>query len=181
MTIQERLSIQMKYIGLSTFVMAEPSPFMQLVFRNLERLERIVLAYLLIVIGVRSFGQVTVVLPLKVGLIALSIIYFLFANRPPAPPVDGVKLNFLALIITAILPKVLWISCSVGAVGLAFYFSGMPGARQMLLIQTVTGIVGIVLWGIGNLLKVQSLDRLATPITRILPILLIATYILLIE
>lgn len=159
--------------------MAEPSPFIQLMFRNLERLERIVLAYLLIVIGARSFGLVTAVPPLKVGLIALSIIYFLFANRPPAPPADGVKPNFLGLLMVTILPKVLWISCSVGAIGLAFYFSGMPGARQMLFIHASSGLVGLVIWGIGNLLKVQSLDQFATPVTRILPILLIATYILL--
>lgn len=159
--------------------MAERGTLMQLVFRNLERLERIVLAALIIIGAARFLGFLSTASPITFGLITLGTVYYLFAFRPPAPLPEGRQLDFMGLLITTILPKVLWISCSVGAVGLAFYFNGMPGAQQMLLIQASTGLVGLIIWGIGNLQQTESLDRVTAPMTRAFPILLIAVYILL--
>ena len=159
--------------------MAEPSAFSKLVFGNLERLEKIVLALLIFIVTARYFGYTSNPSLLMLGLITLGTVYYLFAFRPPAPQAEGTQQNFMSLLVTTILPKVLWISCSVGAVGLAFYFNGLPGSRQMLIIQTSTGVVGLIIWGIGNLQQTESLDRITAPITRALPTMLIAVYILL--
>ena len=152
---------------------------MQLLFKNLERLERIVLTLLIIIVAARYFGYASDPSLLNFGLFSIGVVYYLFAYRPPVPMPEGIKLDFAGLLMTSILPKVMWISCAVGAVGLAFYFNGYPGARQMLIIQSTTGLVGLIGWGIGTLQQFQPLDRLAAPMMRTFPILLIAVYILL--
>jgi len=158
--------------------MAEPN-FSQLLYTNLERLERIVLALLIIIVGARSFGLLSSFAPLKFGPLALSAVYFLFAFRPPPPIPEGTNLDFVVLLVAVIVPKVLWISSSVGVVGLTFYFGEMPGAQQLILIQTSTAAVCLVIWGIGSVLKTPTIERVSAPMTRAIPIMLLGAYILL--
>jgi len=159
--------------------MAEPSPFSQLLYTNLERLERIVLSLLIILVGARSFGFLLSFAPMKFGFLALSAVYFLMAFRPPPPIPEGTKVDFVGLLLAGIVPKVLWISSSVGVVGLTFYFGEMAGAQQLILIQTSTALIGLVIWGIGSVLKTPTIERVSAPMTRAVPIMLLGVYILL--
>lgn len=163
--------------------MAEPKPFYEQIYPILERLEKVVLAILIVLFAIRYAGVMTSVQVLRIGLIGLAIVYFFMGFRPPPQSWEGQKLNFIELLVAVTIPKILWISSSVGAVGLAFHFGGDPGASQMLFIQCASALFGLVAGliglGISKLQKIESTDRITTPMMRAVPMGLAAAYILL--
>jgi hypothetical protein len=110
------------------------------------------------------------------SLSGLAGIYFLMAYRPPTPVPEGEKKGFGQLLSQTILPKVLWIGCAVGAIGIMFHLLQLDGAHEMLLIHAASGGVGVGMF----LAFRQSTDSQAlTPLLyRAVPLLLISVYLL---
>ncbi len=161
--------------------MTEPTPFSQGLYKQLERLEAIVLAAVIVAVAAHYLGLTSSVTVIVMGLAVLAGIYFLTAFRPQPVPSAGTKMQFMDLLNMTILPKVLWISSAVGASGLALFHADpeRPGYKQLLIIQTLTALVAFVIWGFGNMQGIQSIQRLTPAILRAVPLMLAGAYILL--
>lgn len=161
--------------------MAEPTPFSQALYKNLERAETLALAVVIVAVAAHYLGFTSSTTLIVAGLSVLAALYFLMAFRPPEPIAEGTKMDFAFMLSTTILPKILWISSAVGASGLALFHAdpNKPGFKQMLIIQTLTALVGFVVWGFSNMQGAQHLQRLTPAILRAVPIMLAGAYIIL--
>jgi hypothetical protein len=120
-------------------------------------------------------------LVLIASLIALAVIFFLSAYRPPedVPANENERQGFQELFAFVILPKVLWIGCAVCSVGIALYLIGPSneGYRQMLLIGGLSLISDSVIF-IFFLVKGIKHIQVVTPIFfRAIPLLAASAYI----
>ena len=121
-------------------------------------------------------------LVLIASLIALAVIFFLSAYRPPEMPAsENASQGFQGLFAFVILPKVLWIGCAVSAIGIALYLMGPTndGYQLMLLIggMSLLSDTGIFVF---FLLKGTKHIELISPIFfRAIPLLGASIYILL--
>lgn len=131
-----------------------------------------------------AVGIVLVVMKIDSVVVAMSLlglgtIYFLYSYRPiNVPAQDGVKPGFLELLGLGILPKVLWISSSVCAVGIVFYLLGFFGYDNMLMIGAMSVGMGILLLGLLLALGVKHLVMVAPVLLRAVPLCLATLYIL---
>lgn len=120
--------------------------FIERITKDLHLVERAL--FVALVIGfVIAMLKVTFSV-MNVSLLGLSIVYFLFAFKPPAiQSNEGEVLGFASLLGSTILPKVMWISCSVSVMGLLFYQFSMrnDAYKQMLLVGGATIAVCLVL------------------------------------
>lgn len=156
--------------------MSTEKSFAQTLFRYLEHAELILLA----VVGaslLARFLQINGYLTgLQISLSGLAGVYFLMAHRPPVAPPTEEKKGFADLLSLTILPKVLWIGCAVGAIGILFHLLQLEGAREMLVIHAASGGIGI-----GMFLAVRqsgSSGALTPVLYRAVPLLLISVYLL---
>ena len=156
--------------------MPPQSPFSQTLYRYLEKAELVLLAALGASLLARYLEMNGYMTALQVSLSGLAGVYFLMAYRPPASQPDGEKKGFTDLLAATILPKVLWIGCSVGAIGIMFYLLQLEGARQMLLIHTGAGGVGIGMFLASR--QSSSAAALTEVLYRAIPLLLISVYFL---
>jgi hypothetical protein len=113
---------------------------------------------------------------LMIGLSGLAVVFFLYAQRPPvAENNDG---SFADLLTCAILPKVLWISCSASTIGVMFFllFGQNPAYKNMLFIGG--GTIFIACWVLTFILinNRKYLLDVQPVLMRALPILLIDIY-----
>lgn len=118
----------------------------------------------------------------KFSLIGLAVTFFLSAYRPmEIPRQENEKLGFTDLLALSIIPKTMWISCAISAMGISLYLSqfGNEGYKQMLLIgsSAIGGgaffLVFFLVSGVKNL-------NLVTPILfRALPLLAVDIYLFL--
>ena len=116
-----------------------------------------------------------------ISLSTLAIVFFLNAQLlPPMERKDGAPLGFNELLTFTILPKVLWISASVSTIGLLFQILGLSGFEQMLLIGGSSLSVALLLLLIQVIINgVGSLKLFQGVLMRVIPILVIAVYLLL--
>jgi hypothetical protein len=93
---------------------------------------------------------------------------------------EGEKLDFMALFISTILPKVTWISCAVCASSLVMYHigTGNDGYKQGLMIHTAITVVGLIVLGFGALKGVKNIRTLVPIYFRAIPLLLAAEHLL---
>lgn len=121
---------------------------------------------------------------IMIALSALAAIYFLKAYMPPkqdapAPDAKEEKRGFFELLSTTILPKVLWIACSVSVIGLLFYLLNLEGFKNMLMIGGMTLSIGLLL-AVGAMVTGASTGSSnTTALLRVVPLLLIDLYLLL--
>ena len=116
-----------------------------------------------------------------ISLSTLAIVFFLNAQLlPPMERTDEAPLGFNELLTFVILPKVLWISASVSTIGILFQFLGLDGFEQMLLIGGSSLSVALLLLLIQVMINgVGSLKLFQAVLMRVVPILVIALYLLL--
>lgn len=142
----------------------------------MEQAELILLAILGASLLARYFQMDVYMTGLQISLSGLAGVYFLMAYRPPAPLPEGEKKGFAQLLSQTILPKILWIGCAVGAIGIMFYLLQLEGAREMLLIHAASGGIGV---GMFLAFRQTSDSQTLTPVLyRAIPLLLISVYLL---
>jgi len=161
--------------------MREPTPFSKMLFGLLERAELIALAALLAGLGAHFYGYSGLSSVLVFAFAALGGIYFLMAYRPPAnlATTDGAPKGFKDLFVLAILPKVMWISCAIGAAGLSILHTRPDnlGYQQLLLIQASVSILSML--AVGAFAAIGADIRHIIPILyRAIPLALASIYIL---
>lgn len=113
----------------------------------------------------------------KGSLLALGVTFFLFAYRPiDIPGQEEVPMGLSEMLGLMIVPKVLWISCAISTVGIAFFIFdlGNPGYMNMLMI-------GGFSIGTASLILVILLNSGVKHINLVMPILLRAVPIFLVD
>jgi len=118
---------------------------------------------------------------MQLCLIGLAGVFFLNAYKPlNIQRSEDEKLGMADLLVSVILPKVIWISCSVSAIGILFYLrQDAPQSYQSML--TIGGgslFVGLLLVGIFTLAGAKNADALQPIFLRAIPLLLIDAFIL---
>ena len=63
--------------------MAEPTPFSQALYKNLERAETLALAVVIVAVAAHYLGFTSSTTLIVAGLSVLAALYFLMAFRPP--------------------------------------------------------------------------------------------------
>ena len=116
-----------------------------------------------------------------ISLGGLSIAFFLYAYRPAdLERPEGEKFGFTELLALIVLPKAMWIGCSVATVGILFFLLqfGNEGYKQMLLIGCSTLAFGLILIVAFLVMGVKGTRTLIPVSFRALPLALVAFYIL---
>ena len=116
----------------------------------------------------------------RLTLLGLGITFFLYAYRPVEIPLqENEKFGFPELLGLMIVPKVLWISCAVSAVGIAFYLFRNEGYKQLLFIGGSSVGIGTFLLVILLLNGVKHIKIITPVLLRAVPLLLADTYLFL--
>ena len=115
-------------------------------------------------------------------LIGLAAVFFLNAYKPSGiQPPENEKFGFTDLLATTILPKVMWISCAVSAIGILFYIrhSEPQSYKSMLTIGGGSLVIGVFAAGLFLLSGVKNSKNLQPVLLRAIPILVMDIFILL--
>lgn len=160
--------------------MAEPTPFSRMLFGLLERAELIAVAAVLGGLGAHLAGFTGVDSIMVVAFGALAGIYFLMAYRPseaPQPATDQ-KSGFVDLFSQTILPKLLWISCAVGASGLSMLHT-RPDNDGYLKILQIHALLSVLVVVVVGLLLIQGKSKNLIPVLyRTIPLALASAYLI---
>ena len=114
-------------------------------------------------------------------LIGLAAVFFLNAYTPSGiQPLENEKFGFTDLLATTILPKVMWISCAVSAIGILFYIRHFEpqSYKSMLTIGGGSLLIGVFFAGIFVLNRAKGSEVLQPVLLRAIPLLLIDCFIL---
>ncbi len=157
--------------------MAAKSPFTTLIFSFLPLVEKILMAGL----GV-GLALIYLALDTNVAFVSfngLAIVYFLYAYKPPEiQRKDDAPLGFMQLLGLSILPKVMWISCSVSMIGIMFHMLALAGSSEMMLIGVSSIGIGLLLFTISALTNAEGMKEHVPMLYRALPIFLTEMYII---
>jgi hypothetical protein len=158
--------------------MADQKSFVATLYQYLDRLE-----FILVVVAGASllalYGGIAVANQgIMFSLSGLAGVYFLNAHKPPSQVQEGEKKDFVALLSQTILPKVMWIGCAVGIIGLLFYLLKLEGFREMLTIGGAASGLGVVLFGVLSLVNANQMQTLSPVLYRAIPIVLLTSYVL---
>ena len=159
--------------------MTNQPTFVTALYRLLDRLEIVFLGAAVISLLLQYAGYQPASSGLMISLTSLAVVYFLNGYKPPSSEQTGEKKDFTALLSQTILPKVLWISCAVGTIGILFHLLNLPGAQQMLMIAAASNAFGVVLFLILSAISSTETQKLAATMYRVVPLLLICGYLLL--
>jgi hypothetical protein len=115
-----------------------------------------------------------------VSLIGLAIVFFFSAYKPlNIPQHANEQFGFSALLAFVILPKVMWISCSVSSIGLAFYILKLGNTHtQLLMIGGSTLAITILLLAFLLANGTRYINAVTPMLLRAIPLLIIDFYIL---
>ncbi len=156
-----------------------PTPLLVTITKQLPLVERIFITALVIgtiLTAMQIDSTVT-----KISLLGLGATFFLLAYRPnDIPRQEGEQFGFSDLLALMILPKVLWISSAISALGIAFYLFdfGNDGYKKMLMIGGLTIGIGTILLITFSISGVKHI-KIAMPILiRAVPLCLVDFYIL---
>jgi hypothetical protein len=156
------------------------SPFTTLIFNLLPLAEKILLAGLGVGLALIYSGLDSNVA--FVSFNGLAVVYFLYAYKPPdIQREDDAPLGFLQLLGLSILPKIMWISCSVSMVGIMFHLLALAGSYEMMLIGVSSIGIGLLLFTIITLTNVKGMKENVPMLYRAVPIFLAEMYLLLIR
>lgn len=141
--------------------------------------EQVLLAALIIamLLNMVSFDSSRIIHACVIG---LAIVFFLNAYKPMiTQPIESEKFGFNDLLVTAILPKVMWISCAVSAIGILFYIRQYEpqSYRSMLIIGGGSLLIGMLTAGFFMLGKVKNNETLQAVLLRAIPMLVMDIYI----
>lgn len=153
--------------------------FAETLYGFLERIELILVTALGVSLLTQYLKVAGAATGIQLSLSGLAGVYFLMAYRPPAQAPSGEKKGFSELLSLTILPKVLWIGCAVGAIGILFQLLKLDGAREMLTIHASTGGIGIILLAVLSLQQGNDSNPFIPVLYRAVPLLLVTLYMLL--
>lgn len=151
------------------------TPLIVRISHHIPMVEKILLTTLLIgaILAIMHIDSTVA----KFSLLGLAVAFFLLAFRPlDIPEQENEQLGFSELLTLMNVPKVLWISSAVSALGIAFYIFGFEneGYKNMLMI-------GGMSIGVSVLILVVSLVRGVRHIGVVTPILLRAVPLCLVD
>jgi hypothetical protein len=155
----------------------EPSVTSKL-FQYIPLIEKILLVALLI-------GTILAIMEIdltiaRISLFVLAATFFLRAFQPPKEieQSENETFGFSELLARSIIPKVLWISSAVSAIGIAFYLNNFEnkGYKEMLLIGIMSIGAGLVLLTVFLVTGVKHLKTIVPVVLRAVPASLAAIY-----
>ncbi len=162
--------------------MAERKSYSETLYGYFDRAESFFLFALLAGVASRYLGFSQSITVIIISLGGLAAIFFFMAFRPPAQmsTPGGEKLDFIHLLVSTTLPKLLWISCAVGTSSLMLYHSdaGNEGYKPGLMIHSVVTPISVLIFGLAAAKGVPGLRSLLPIYFRALPLLLAAVYLL---
>jgi hypothetical protein len=153
------------------------TPFILRITNHLPLIEKVFLAAL-------AIGTVLTVMQIdstvmRISLIGLAVTFFLFAYRPiEIPKQENEPFGFSELLAFMIVPKVLWISSAISAVGIAFYLFNNDGYKQLLMIGGLSIGIGTILIVIFLVSGVKHIKMVTPILLRAVPLFLVDFYIL---
>ena len=156
-----------------------PTPFIVTITKHLPLVEKVLLAALAIgtiLTTMKIDSTVT-----RVSLLGLGVTFFLLAYRPTdIPRQAGEQFGFSELLGLMIVPKVLWISSAISALGIAFnlFDFGNDGYKQMLMIGGLTIGIGTLLLVVFLISGVKHIKTVIPILLRAVPLCLVDFYIL---
>lgn len=158
--------------------MADRTPFSETLYAFVERGETLFLMTLLAgtVLLFFGFSQGSTLVTVALG--GLAVVFFLMAYQPPKSNQrdSDKKMDFIQLLVLTIIPKILWISCAVGAIGLLLRHlqTDNDGYRQMLIIQSVVTLGTLIVVAFAAVTGVSGIRNLLPIYFRALPLTLAA-------
>jgi hypothetical protein len=156
---------------------AEPTLNEKMIKNGLPLVEKILLIALAIgiILALLNIDHDVV----KLTLLALAAVFFLLTYRPiDLPAKEGEQLGFAELIALNIIPKTLWISSAISAIGIAFYLYNFNGARQILIIGAPVIAFDVVLLIIFAVMGTRYMHTAVPVLLRAVPLLIADVYIL---
>lgn len=156
----------------------QPSPVNQII-RFRDRLEIVLLSALFIGVILAWTQTNSQVLP--TALVALAPVFFISAFLAVAPASsDSQPQGFISLLVSTILPKVMWISCAISAVGIAFHLFHVPSEHYapMIMIGGTTLLGGTLEVIVFALMRVKQIRVVLPVLYRAIPLLAMDAYIL---
>ena len=113
----------------------------------------------------------------------LAGIFFLSAYIPPEKKQTAqtdVKSGLADLLFATILPKILWLSCAICALGLLFFQmdTDNDGYKMMLMIHSVITPGAVILVGLGSVRGVQGASLLFPVLIRAVSLFIVAAYLI---
>lgn len=157
-----------------------PKSFIVTITRHLPLVEKILLTTLAIgaiLTLMQIYSLVT-----KVSLLALGVTFFLLAYRPTEIPTrEGEQFGLRELLALMVVPKVLWISSAISALGIAFYLFelGNDGYKKLLMIGGLTLGIGTLLLIIFFISGVRYINTVTPILLRAIPLCFLDFYLLL--
>lgn len=156
-----------------------PTPFIVTITKHLPLVEKVLLTAL-------AIGTILTVMKIdstvtRVSLLGLGVTFFLLAYRPnDIPRQEGEQLGFSDLLGLMIVPKILWISSAISALGIAFYLFdfGNDGYKKMLMIGGLTISIGTLLLIVFFISGVKHIRTVVPILLRAVPLCLVDFYIL---
>lgn len=158
--------------------MAEHRSFVEVLYRYLDKIEVICIVGSAVSVLAFNAGMAAATQGIIIFLSILAAVFFLNAHKPPSQVQEGEKKNFVALLAGTVLPKVLWIGCSVGVIGLQFHLLQLEGSRQMLMIATASSAFGVALFIVISIISTKATETLTPVLYRAVPLMLITAYFL---
>jgi hypothetical protein len=148
--------------------------------RLVPLMEKVLLIALIIGVTLTTMNIDTTVT--KVSLLGLAVIFFLMAYRPiDLPEEPDAQYGMPELLGLMIIPKVLWISSAISALGLALYVInlGNEGYRTILMVGGLTIAIATLLLIYFVVTGTRHISRVVPILFRALPLCLVSLYILL--
>lgn len=157
----------------------KPTPLIVTITKHLPLVEKILLTAL-------AIGTILTVMQIdstvtRVSLLGLGITFFLLAYRPNNIPIhEGERFGFSELLGLTILPKVLWISSAISALGIAFYLFnfGNDGYKRLVMVGGLTIGIATMLLFVFAVSGVKHVRTVVPILLRAVPLSLVDFYIL---
>ncbi len=104
------------------------------------------------------------------------------AYRPPAAPEDeNGKVDFKELLMIVIVPKIVWLGCSITTIALLFAYLNYQGWQTILSVGSVVAAAGSAILLIGLITGTKRINSVLPALYRSVPILIIALYCMMVK
>ena len=156
-----------------------PIPFIVKVTNHLPVIEKVLLTALAVGL-ILTVMKIDSAVP-EIALLGLAITFFLFAYRTiEIRRYENEQFGFSEFLGYRIIPKILWISSSISALGISFYLFdfGNEGYKQMLMFGGSTIFLGSLVLLVLSVSGVKHLKIVTSVLLRAVPLLLVDMYLL---
>jgi len=159
--------------------MPAPTRFSELLYRYIDRAESLMLVMIIAGVVCHFLHLEFANQVLALAFIGLAVVFFLNAYRPPTAPAGDQpdRKDFFTMLTQTILPKILWLSCAVGAAALAMVHMQAEGYKEMFMIQGAAALGGLAVVGLAAALG-RNVQHLIPIIYRAIPLTLFGAHFL---